>query len=112
MDVIDENCIEQQKWICAFDPLMKTLAIDEIDKGEEREVKKCWEKLGKARKIPKNNDQKERRPYGAVELEDPKSHMSWTVNGQRLKQYLGGEILKKNGGCRSIFARATRLSPW
>jgi len=50
VDVIDENCIEQQKWICAFDPLMKTLAIDEIDKGEEREgrnVGKSWERQEK-----------------------------------------------------------------
>ena len=55
MDVLDEVCVEQVKRIHAFDPLMKILAIDDIDKGEEREVQKCWEKFGKARKIPKNS---------------------------------------------------------
>ena len=30
--------------------------------------------------------------YGAIVLEDPKTKESWTVNGQRLKIYLGGEI--------------------
>jgi len=89
---------------------MKTLAIDEIHKGEEREVKKCWEKFGKARKIPKSSDQKKRRPHGVVEL-DPIFQRSWVVNGQRLKHYLGGEILKSNCGCRSVFAWVMRLSP-
>jgi hypothetical protein len=28
---------------------------------------------------------KEVKPYGAVELEDPVTKASWTVNGQRLK---------------------------
>jgi len=42
VDVLDENCTKQPKRICAFDPLMKTHAIDEIDKAEEREVKKYW----------------------------------------------------------------------
>jgi len=32
------------------------------------------------------------KSYGVVELEDPVSHKSWVVNGQRLKPYLGGEI--------------------
>jgi len=27
---------------------------------------------------------KEVKPYGAIELEDPKSHRSWVVNGQRV----------------------------
>jgi hypothetical protein len=35
---------------------------------------------------------KEVKPYGAVELEDPVTKASWTVNGQRLKPYFGGEI--------------------
>jgi len=35
---------------------------------------------------------KEVKPYGAVELEDPAIKASWTVNGQRLKPYFGGEI--------------------
>ena len=35
---------------------------------------------------------KEVKPYGAVELEDPATKASWTVNGQRLKPYFGGEI--------------------
>ena len=35
---------------------------------------------------------KEVRPYGAIELEDPSSGRSWVVNGQRLKEYLGGDI--------------------
>ena len=33
-------------------------------------------------------------PYGAVELEDPQTQRSWTVNGQRLKHYFGGEFDK------------------
>jgi len=90
---------------------MKFLAIDEIDKGEEREVHKCWEKFGKARKIPKNSVQKQRRPHGVVKLKDPESHRSWTVNGQRLKHFLGGEIWKHNHGCRNVFAWASRELP-
>ena len=35
---------------------------------------------------------KEVKPYGAVELEDPATKASWTVNGQRLKPYFGGEF--------------------
>jgi len=30
--------------------------------------------------------------YGAVELEDPSTKACWTVNGQRLKPYFGGEV--------------------
>ncbi|PNX59327.1 hypothetical protein L195_g051361 [Trifolium pratense] len=32
------------------------------------------------------------KPYGAVVLEDPKTKETWTVNGQRLKLYFGGEF--------------------
>jgi len=94
VDVLDEVGTKQQKRIRVFDPLMKTLAnnIDGINGREEREVKKCWEKFGKARKIPKSSDQTQRRPYEVVELEDPTFQRSWVVNGQRLKHYLGGEI--------------------
>ncbi|GAU34191.1 hypothetical protein TSUD_162920 [Trifolium subterraneum] len=35
---------------------------------------------------------KEVKPYGAVEIEDMEMSRSWTVNGQRLKPYFGGEI--------------------
>ncbi|XP_050918670.1 uncharacterized protein LOC127136116 [Lathyrus oleraceus] len=35
---------------------------------------------------------KEVRDYGAIVVEDPKSKESWTVNGQRLKVYHGGEV--------------------
>ena len=35
---------------------------------------------------------KEVRNYGAIVIEDPKSQESWTVNGQRLKVYHGGDI--------------------
>lgn len=35
---------------------------------------------------------KDVKPYGAVVLEDPKTSNNWTVNGQRLKHYFGGEI--------------------
>jgi len=35
---------------------------------------------------------KEVKPYGAVELEDPTTKASWTVNGQRLKPYFGGKV--------------------
>jgi len=70
VNILYENCTEQQKRIRTFDHLMKTLVIDEIDKEKEREVKKCWEKFGKTWKIPKSNDQKQRRPHEAVELED------------------------------------------
>jgi len=90
---------------------MKILAIDEIDKGEEREVKICWEKFGKARKIPKNSVQRQRKPHGAVKLQDLESHRSWTINEQRLKHYLGGEIWKHNRGCRNVFAWVSRESP-
>jgi len=38
VDVVDEVCAEQEKRIHAFDHLMKILVIDEINKGEEREV--------------------------------------------------------------------------
>ena len=55
-------------------------------------MKTCWEELGKAREIPKSNDQKQVKSYGVVELEDLESHRSWIVNRQRLKHYLGGEI--------------------
>jgi len=34
---------------------------------------------------------KEVKPCGAIELEEPKSHRSWVVNGQRVKPYLGNE---------------------
>jgi len=34
---------------------------------------------------------KEVKPYGAIELKEPKSHRSWVVNGQRVKPYLGNE---------------------
>ena len=34
---------------------------------------------------------KEVKPYGAIELEEPKWHRSWVVNGQRVKPYLGNE---------------------
>ena len=88
VDVLDKVCAEPEKRIHAFDPLMKILAIDDIDKGEEREVQKCWEKFGKARKIPKNRVQRQRRPHGAVKLKDPKSHK-----------------------CRNVFAWASWESP-
>ncbi|CAJ2659838.1 unnamed protein product [Trifolium pratense] len=32
------------------------------------------------------------KPYGAVVLEDPATNATWTVNGQRLKLYFGGEF--------------------
>ncbi|KAK2359233.1 hypothetical protein QL285_084625 [Trifolium repens] len=35
---------------------------------------------------------KEVKPYGAIELEDPMTKDRWTVNGQRLKLYFGGEF--------------------
>ncbi|MCI09223.1 protein NYNRIN-like, partial [Trifolium medium] len=35
---------------------------------------------------------KEVKPYGAIEIEDIGMKRSWTVNGQRLKPYFGGEI--------------------
>ncbi|XP_022018321.1 uncharacterized protein LOC110918257 [Helianthus annuus] len=31
-------------------------------------------------------------PYGAVEIMDEKDGRTWTVNGHRLKQYVGGAI--------------------
>ena len=37
------------------------------------------------------------RPYGAVELVDPQSNTlekRWVVNGQRLKLYHGGSIMR------------------
>ena len=111
VDVLDEIYAEQEKRIHAFDHLMKILAIDEIDKGEEREMQKCWEKFGKARKISTDSVQKQIRPHGAMKLKDPESHQSWTVNGQRLKHYLDGEIQKHNRGYRNFFTWASRESP-
>jgi len=35
---------------------------------------------------------KEVKLYGAVVLEDPMTKANWTVNGQRLKHYFGGEV--------------------
>ncbi|XP_058759440.1 uncharacterized protein LOC131632726 [Vicia villosa] len=35
---------------------------------------------------------KEVKPYGAITIEDSKTKESWTVNGERLKNYLGGEF--------------------
>ncbi|MCI23086.1 hypothetical protein A2U01_0044264 [Trifolium medium] len=35
---------------------------------------------------------KEVKPYRAIEIEDVEMKRSWTVNGQRLKLYFGGEI--------------------
>ncbi|XP_058756327.1 uncharacterized protein LOC131629566 [Vicia villosa] len=35
---------------------------------------------------------KEVKEYGAVVLENPTTNERWTVNGQRLKPYLGGEV--------------------
>ncbi|CAJ2670056.1 unnamed protein product [Trifolium pratense] len=35
---------------------------------------------------------REVKPYGAVVLEDPATNDTWTVNGQRLKLYFGGEF--------------------
>jgi len=35
---------------------------------------------------------KEVKPYGVVVLEDPMTKANWTVNGQRLKHYFGGEV--------------------
>src|SRR3954463_11397236 len=35
---------------------------------------------------------KEIKPYGAITIEDGKTKDSWTVNGERLKSYLGGEF--------------------
>ena len=35
---------------------------------------------------------KQVRSHGAVEIEDPKSKRTWLVNGQRLKQYVGGDF--------------------
>ncbi|XP_058764329.1 uncharacterized protein LOC131637777 [Vicia villosa] len=35
---------------------------------------------------------KEVKPYGAIVIEDSKTKESWTVNGERLKVYLGGEF--------------------
>ena len=34
-------------------------------------------------------------PYGAVDIRNPKSNDVWKVNGQRLKVYLGGDLLKE-----------------
>ena len=34
---------------------------------------------------------KEVKPYGVIELEEPKSRGSWVVNSQRVKPYLGNE---------------------
>jgi hypothetical protein len=35
---------------------------------------------------------KEVKPYGAIVLEDPNTNDTWTLNGQRLKLYFGGEF--------------------
>ncbi|XP_050920541.1 uncharacterized protein LOC127138191 [Lathyrus oleraceus] len=35
---------------------------------------------------------KDIRPYGEIELEDPTTNATWTVNGQRLKLYVRDEI--------------------
>ena len=35
---------------------------------------------------------REIKSYGAIEIEDPVSKKNWTVNGQRLKVYLGGDF--------------------
>jgi len=35
---------------------------------------------------------KEGEPYGTIVLEVPMTKSSWTVNGQRLKPYFGGEV--------------------
>ena len=88
VNVLDEVCAKQEKRIHAFDHLMKILAIDDTDKGKEREVQKCWERFGKATKIPKNSVQRQRRTHGAVKLKDPESHR-----------------------CRNVFAWASRESP-
>jgi len=34
------------------------------------------------------------KPYGAVELEVLVSKRIWVVNGQRLKHYFGGEVVR------------------
>lgn len=41
---------------------------------------------------------KEVKHYGALGLEDPVSKEVWTVNGQRLKIYLGGEFYQGTVG--------------
>ncbi|CAL0318450.1 unnamed protein product [Lupinus luteus] len=35
---------------------------------------------------------KQIKSHGAIELQDPASQRSWTVNGQRLNPYLGGDV--------------------
>jgi len=75
---------------------MKILAIDEIDKGEEREVQKCWEKFGKARKIPKNSVQMQRRPHGAVKLKDPESQRCRNIFAWTSRKSLGRILQRKN----------------
>jgi len=37
---------------------------------------------------------KQVKPYGAIEIEDAKTQRSLILNGQRLKHYKGGEIVK------------------
>ncbi|KAL2321963.1 hypothetical protein Fmac_026342 [Flemingia macrophylla] len=32
--------------------------------------------------------------HGAVKIENPSTERSWVVNGQRLKVYVGGEVLR------------------
>lgn len=32
------------------------------------------------------------KPYGVIGLEDPILKVTWTVNGQRVKLYLGGDV--------------------
>jgi len=75
---------------------MKILVIDEIDKGEEREVQKCWEKFGKARKIPKNNVQRQRRLHRAVKLKDPESHRCKNVFAWASRESLRRILQRKN----------------
>jgi len=106
VDVLDEVCAEQEKRIHAFDPLMKILAIDGIDKGEEREVQKCWEKFGKAREIPKNSVQRQRRPHGAVKLKDPESHRCRNVSAWASRESLRRILQRKNEKNREL-----QLSP-
>ena len=96
VDVLDEVCAEQEKRIHAFDPLMKILVIDKIDKGEEREVQNCWEKFGKVRKILKNSVQRQRRPHGVVKLKDPESRRCRNVFAWASRESLGRILQRKN----------------
>ena len=38
---------------------------------------------------------KDVKDYGAVVLQDPEGKNEWTVNGQRLKRYVGGEVSRE-----------------